>query len=104
MSLTPIAVQTRLLEVEASLELVGNDLASIARAYIEAMKDRHLARATAYAGAVGTATERKIVADAAAAQVGIEEEATFEARKLALKVLETRANIGMSLLRSFGRS
>lgn len=103
-SVSAIEVQQRLVEVEEQLAEMQNRLLDQSLAAGRAERDAAVTKETAYAAASGPATERKVVADAAAAQVGVDERATFTATKLLVHVLEARANIGMALLKSFGRS
>ena len=101
---TPQQVQARLESIEADLALRQNEIEPAAMAWFTSKRDRELAEAVAYAGAKGPATERKIIADAAGAEVGAEEEGKWEGMKHVIRVLETRANIGMALLKSHGRA
>lgn len=101
---TPAQVQTRLEEIDVQLALAANGMESSAFAWFRKRADREVAKAEEYAKAEGTATERKIKADAAAAVVGVDEEARWEARKLVSRLLESRANVGMAVLKSQGRS
>ena len=96
---TPQQVQARLEDIEADLALRQNEIEPAAMAWFTSKRDRELAEAVAYAGAKGPATERKIIA-----HLGAEEEGKWEGMKHVIRVLETRANIGMSLLRSHGRA
>lgn len=101
---TPAQVQTRLEEIDAQLALAANGMEKAALDWFRLKRDREVAKAEAYAQASGTATERKIRADAEAALVGVDEEARWEARKLVSRLLESRANVGMAVLKSQGRS
>lgn len=100
---TPAQVQMRLEDIDRDLAERQNTLEETAMEWFRAKRDRELAEAVAYAGASGPATERKIIADAAGAEVGAEEEGAWEGKKAVVRVLETRANIGMALLKSQGR-
>lgn len=114
---SPALVQQRLEELDGALaraiapipvneqkDIAQNAMEAAALAWFRCKRDREVAKKTAYAEAIGTATERKIIADAAAAAVGVDEEALWEARKLVVRVLESRANVGMAILKAQGRS
>ena len=61
--------------------------------------------ATAFlASGAATVAERKAEADLECSVYGKDDEARYEALKAVTRVLETRASIGMSLLRSYGRA
>lgn len=100
----PAAVTARLAEIDADLANLQNEVEDAALAWFRKKRDREFAKQMAYAEAEGTTIERKLAADAAGAPVGCEEEATWESKRAVLRVLETRANIGMALLKSQGRS
>ena len=101
---TPAQVQTRLEEIDGQLALAANGMEEAAFAWFRKRAEREVAKAEAYAKADGPATERKIKAEAAAAVVGVDEEARWEARKLVSRLLESRANVGMAILKAQGRS
>ena len=56
-----------------------------------------------FAASPGTVVERKFAADAAGALVGCDEEARWETLVRVVRILETRASIGQSILK-VGRS
>lgn len=85
-------------------DIAQNAMEAAAIAWFRLKRDREVEKATAYAAAEGTATERKIKAEAAAAVIGVDEEALWEARKLVVRVLESRSNVGMAILKAQGRS
>lgn len=101
---SPIQVMERLQDIESDLASRQNELEAAASAWFTAKRDRELAEAVAYAGASGPATERKIIADAAGAEVGAEEEGAWEGKRAVIRVLEARATIGQSLLKAHGRA
>lgn len=101
---TPTAVQVRLEAIEADLAVLQNEVEDAAFEWFRMKRDRELAEQVAYAKASGTTVERKLAADAAGAVVGCDEEATWEAKRAKVRILETRANIGMAILKSHGRS
>lgn len=100
---TPQAVQARLEEIDRDLGVRQNVLESAALAWFRAKRDREQRWARAYIEAEGPMHVRKAQADLAVATVGLVEEAEYEAVKGVVRVLETRASIGQSLLRSQGR-
>jgi len=101
---TPIAVQHRLEAIEHDLAVLQNELEVAALAWFRKKRDRELAESEMFARTEGTAVARKLTADAAGAVIGCEEEAVWEAKRAVIRVLETRANVGMALLKSMGRS
>src|ERR1035438_10033831 len=100
----PAAVQLRLEELDHELAIMANDVESAALMHFKAKKTREQARAAAYIAAEGPVAERSAKADLAVAGLGVAEEASWEALRAKARVLETRAAIGMSILRSQGRS
>lgn len=100
---SPALVQERLEEIDTQLATALNGMEDAALKWFRCKRDREVAKADAYAAAPGPATERKVMAEAAAAEVGVEEEAHWEARKLVVRLLESRANVGMSILKAQGR-
>lgn len=107
----PGAVMERLAEIEHDLGDRQNEYEEAARQRAHLIRDweKRLARATAGAKG-GDANARKQVALVMAAeQDGMydelrDAEATYAACYAVIRVLETRASIGMSLLRSQGRA
>ena len=99
----PAQVTARLEEIERDLAIRQNALEAAALGWFRAKRDREREWATAYLAAEGPAHERKARADLAVATVGTMAEAEFEALRAVVRVLETRASIGQSLLRSQGR-
>lgn len=101
---SPALVQQRLEDIDGQLAQALNGMEDAALEWFRCKRDREVEKARAYAEAEGPATERKIVADAFAATVGVDEEARWESRKLVVRLLESRANVGMAILKSQGRS
>jgi hypothetical protein len=93
----------RLAEIENDLAVRQNALESAGMAYFRAKRDRERDRAVAFLAAVGTVAERNAIADRDTALQARNEEAEWEALKAVVRVLETRASIGQSLLRAQGR-
>jgi hypothetical protein len=101
---SPHLVQERLEKIDGQLAIALNGMEDCALAWYRLKRDREVEEAETYAISGGPATERKVLADAAGAQIGVEEEARWEVRKLTVRVLETQANIGMAILKAQGRS
>jgi len=101
---TPGPVIARLEAIEQDLAARQNAFEAAARAWFRAKRDREKARAVAFLAATGTVAERNAIADRQTALDGSTEEAEYEATKAVVRVLETRASIGQSILRSQGRS
>ena len=97
------AIAGRLEEIERDLAIRQNALEGAALGWFRAKRDKEHRRALAFLQAEGTVAERSAKADAATAILGMTQEAEFEALKAVVRVLETRASIGQSLLRSQGR-
>jgi hypothetical protein len=100
----PGAVMARLEEIDADLAIRQNTLESAAKKWFTAKREKEKARAVAFLSAQGTVAERAAKADEQTALDGKDEEAEWEAVKAVVRVLETRASIGQSILRSQGRS
>lgn len=98
------AVQSRLEEIETDLASRQNELESAALDWYRGKREREKARAEAFLAAEGTVAERNAIADKTTALLFAEDEAKYEAQKSVVRVLETRANIGMSVLRSQSRA
>lgn len=97
---TPGAVLRRLEEIEADLADRQNDFETAAMEWFKAKRDKEQARATEFLKATGTVAERNATADQVTASMGAKAEAQYEALKAVTRVLETRASIGQSILRS----
>jgi len=100
----PGGVMGRLDAIDQDLAARTNTLDSAARNWITAKRDKEHARAVAFIAAEGTVAERNAIADEQTALMGKEAEAEFEAVRAVVRVLETRASIGQSLLKSYGRA
>jgi hypothetical protein len=101
---TPQLVMARLTEIENDLATRQNTLESAATRWFKAKRDKEHARAVAFLGTEGSVAVRQAEADKQTAMDGREAEAEWEAVKAVVRTLETRASIGMSLLRAQGRS
>lgn len=97
------AVLRRLEQIEADLAERQNFFEDAAMEWFKAKRDKERARADAFLRAVGTVAERNAEADRETALMGVEAEAQYEAMKAVTRVLETRASIGQSILRSQAR-
>lgn len=107
----PAIVWRRLAEIEADLAERQNEVESAAVDVVRVKRDYELRKARAYTTAKGSnqaEREAQAILALAAASDGIyakwiETEARYEGVKAAVRVLEHRASIGQSLLRSQGR-
>jgi hypothetical protein len=101
----PNAVQARLQSIEEDLAVRQNAYERAARAWFTAQREIVRVRAVKLLSSEATSvTEKKADADLAAYDVeGASAEAEYEALRAAVKVLELRATIGMSILKSQGR-
>lgn len=105
MTLTdPAAVMARLEAIEQDLANRQSALEAAGLAWFKAKRDREHAHAVAFLSAEGTVAERNAIADRETAVDGKMDEAAWESLKAVVRVLETRASIGQSLLRSMGRA
>lgn len=100
----PASVHRRLEEIDVELAELQNDYESAAMVWFKAKKNREQSRAAAFIAAEGSVAERGAKADLAMSGLAVAEEATYESLKAKSRVLETRAAIGMSILRSQGRA
>lgn len=99
----PGAVQARLEEIEADLALHQNEFEEVALAHFTSKRLKEKAKAEAFLKAEGTVAQRTAIAERDTAVLGMEDEGKFEGLKGVVRVLDTRAAIGMSLLRAQGR-
>jgi hypothetical protein len=99
----PGAVQARLEEIEREMAERQNALEAAALDHWRSKRDKEKARAEEFLSATGTVAERNAKADLSTAEMGMEHEARWEGLKAVMRTLDTRAAIGMSLLRAQGR-
>jgi hypothetical protein len=99
----PGLVIARLEAIEADLAERQNHLEDAAMTWFRTKRDKERARAEAFLTASGTVAERNAIADKATALMGVEAEAKYEAVKAVMRVLEARASIGQSILRTQSR-
>lgn len=102
--LTPAQIEQRLEEIMDDLGHRQNAYGSAAEKWHRALREREHRHAVEFMEADGNVTERRERAKRETALIGMSEEAEYEALRAVVKVLEQRAMIGMSLLRSAGRS
>ncbi len=102
--LTPAQIQERLEAIERDLGNRQNLYAEAAEKWHRILRDREHKHAIAFMSAAGNTTERREHAKQQTALIGAVEEAEFEGLRAAIKVMETRAMIGMALLKSAGRA
>ena len=100
---SPYEVMRRLAQIEEDLANRQLALESAALAWFKAKRDREHDRAVEFLRAEGTVAERNAIADRETAQDGKDDEALWEALKAVVRVLDTRASIGQSILRAQGR-
>lgn len=100
----PHAVMSRLESIEKALAIIQNGYEEAAFDWFIAKRNRETANSAAFLNATGTEGARKAHAAKASAHIGKEAEASFEKHKAAVRVLETRANIGMAILKAQGKS
>ncbi len=101
---TPQEVMARLQGIDDDLATRQNELENAAFEWFREKRERERAYAQAYIEAKGTVDERKSKATEASYLIGVEAEARYEALKAVTRVLETRASIGMALLKAQTRS
>ena len=99
----PAPVIARLEQIENDLALRQNALEAAALGWFRAKRDKERQRALVFIAAGGTVAERNAIADRDTSMIGVAEEAEYEALRAVVRVLETRASIGQSLLRSQSR-
>jgi hypothetical protein len=99
----PALVVTRLDEIERDLALRQNLLEAAAMSWYKLKRDQEHAYAVEFMRGEGTVAERQNRARELTALIGKEEEAEYEALRAVVRVLDTRASIGMALLKSQGR-
>ena len=100
---SPHAVMARLAEIENDLALRQNALEAAGMDWFRAKRDKEHAKAIAFLAAKGTVAERNAIADRETAVDGKMEEAAWESLRAVVRVLDTRATIGMALLKAMGR-
>jgi hypothetical protein len=100
----PQAVLERLEEIDGALARKQNLLEESALAWFRTKRDREKSWAEVFIRTQGTVADRKAAADLATADVGWEDEGRWEALRASVRVLDTRASIGMSILRAQSRA
>lgn len=101
---TPALVQERLADIEADLAVRQLDFEQAALDHFRSKREKEKARAEAFLSAEGTVAERTAIADKETALIGMEHEARWEALKGVIRILDTRAAVGMAILKSQGRA
>lgn len=101
---SPAAIVARLEAIEGDLAVRQNLLEHAAASWFRAKRDREKQYALEYMKAEGTVDARKAQAIEATTLIGVEAEAEYEALKAVVRVLDTRASIGMALLKAQGRA
>lgn len=100
----PAAVQERLEAIDQALAVHQNEYEEAAQAHFLARRLKEKTRAEEFMKAEGTVAERSAKADQETALMGVEEEGRWEGLRGVVKVLDTRAAIGMAILKAQGRS
>jgi hypothetical protein len=101
---TPQQVMERLQGIEQELADSTNELEQAAYGWFRKKRDKEHDEAVAFMSAEGTDTKRRMVAKRETSHIGMEEEALYEALRARVRTLETRATIGMALLKTQGRA
>lgn len=103
--MSPAEIEQRLQEIERDLATRENAYGSAAERWFRVCRKREHQHAVEFMKASGgTVTERKEQAREQTSLIGMEEEAEYEGLRAVIKVMETRAMIGMALLKSAGRA
>lgn len=101
--MTPDQIMKRLGEIEADLAERTAGIEAAADEWFKAKRDREHKRAKAFLETKASGTtvaEAEATADRDTCLIGLDAEARYEALKAVVRVLETRASIGQSLLRA----
>lgn len=99
----PAAVMSRLEAIDRDLAERQNSLETAAMGFYKAKREREKKRAEAFLLSEGTVAERTAFADEQTAEIGKDDEASYEALKAVVRTLEARASIGQSILRAQSR-
>jgi hypothetical protein len=90
----------RLQEIDDDLAARQVALERAAMAWFRAKRDREHRHAVVFRATTGTVAERNAAADEQSALIGADAEAEFEALRAVVRVLDTRATIGATLLKA----
>jgi D-alanine-D-alanine ligase-like ATP-grasp enzyme len=99
----PASVQARLEEIDRELAVKQNDAEAAAMDYYRCKRTAQKQRAEAFLTAEGSVAQRNAIADRDTSHIGMLEEGRWEGLKAVVRTLDTRAAIGMSLLRAQSR-
>jgi hypothetical protein len=99
----PATVSERLEAIDLDLSELQREIYDAAMEWFKKKRDKEHDWAVSFMTADGTVADRKAAADKINARDGMDEEALYEALRAKERVLETRANIGMALLKAQGR-
>jgi len=97
---TPAEITQRLEDIDDDLQNRLAELETAAYDWFVKKAERERLIAAAFMSAEGSVAERQARAKRDHAEVGKEEEASYEAKKAVMRTLETRASIGMALLKA----
>lgn len=101
---TPQQVMEKLEAIETDLAERQREVEDAALHWFRKKRDREHDWGVSFAAAEGTDAKRRATANRESSQIGADEEGRWEGLKLVVRVLETRSNIGMALLKSQGRA
>src|SRR6185437_538309 len=101
---TPAVVMHNLTEIERDLSIRQNALEAAGRAWVRVKREQKHAHAVAFINAEGTVAQREAIATRETALIGKTEEGEWVALNAVVDVMQTRAGICQSLLKSQGRS
>jgi hypothetical protein len=101
---TPAVVQERLADIENDLAVRQLAFEQAALDHFRSKREKEKARADAFLRAEGTVAERTAIAESETALIGMDHEGRWEGLKGVVRVLDTRAAVGMAILKSHGRA
>ena len=101
---TPQSVEQRLEAIDQDLAIRQNLYEAAAKAHFLKVAEVTKDKAIAYRKADGNSTDKRESANEQHGEDGSKEQAEYEALKAVIKVLESRATIGMAILKSHGRA
>jgi hypothetical protein len=104
---SPQLVMERLEEIDRDLQSLANAYEAAALAWFRSKRTREHRHAVEFMAAANgdrTVAERAQIAARESCQIGMEDEALYEALKAKERVLSTRASIGQSILKAQARA
>jgi hypothetical protein len=97
-------VMATLDQIQQDLALRQNLLEQAARNWFNAKREKEHKRAVTFLSTEGSVAERNAAADREVALEGKEAEGEYEALRGVVRVMETRANVCMAILKAHGRA